>query len=62
MDYSVDLKEYLNKKGMQQSFSAGNSFPHLSEPNDIYIDTVLHKTFLEMDEEGTLAAAVTLLG
>ena len=37
-------------------------FSSLVENRDAYIATVVHKTFIEVDEKGTRAAASTLVG
>ncbi len=57
-DYSASLKPALEKLGMGIAFSNQADFKPMGSPN-FYISDVLHKTRLEVDEEGTVAAAAT---
>ena len=59
-DFSTSLKPALQAMGMELPFSEGAAdFTGLNEIPDTYISDVLHKTFIEVDEGGTKAAAVT---
>ena len=48
--------------GMPAAFCALADFSRISEDTQLYIDTVIHKTHIEVAEEGTRAAAVTMIG
>lgn len=63
-EYSTELIDTLKKMGVNDAFEPGVAdFSSLMENRDgAYISTVLHKTFIEVDEEGTRAAAATLVG
>lgn len=63
-EYSTELIDTLKKMGVNDAFEPGVAdFSSLMENRDgAYISTVLHKTFVEVDEEGTRAAAATLVG
>lgn len=62
LEYKIKLKEILKDMGMKSAFSRSEAdFSSLSE-HEIWIDEVLHKTFVRVDEEGTEAAAVTSVG
>jgi serine protease inhibitor len=62
MSYDVDLNGVLSALGMQVAFDANNAnFSGLSSAKT-KIDQVKHKTFVEVNEEGTEAAAVTSVG
>lgn len=54
------LKKYLSDLGMPRAFTANAQFQKMYD-GEIQIDEVIHQTFLEVDEEGTKAAAVTAL-
>ena len=56
-----DLKEALGKLGMKLAFTERADFSALSQEK-LLISAVKHKTFMEVDEEGTEAAAVTSVG
>jgi serpin B len=59
LDLSVQLKEPLTRMGMGIAFQyEGSDFSSLGPP-PLFIGEVIHKTRLEMDEEGTVAAAAT---
>lgn len=61
MDYEVDLKTALSALGMGVAFQDAADFSNLSKATT-KIDEVKHKTFVEVNEEGTEAAAVTSVG
>ncbi|HXF29567.1 MAG TPA: serpin family protein, partial [Chlamydiales bacterium] len=55
------LRKPLENLGMKWPFSQSAQFPAISAENktDLYIDSVIHEAFLQMDEETTEAAAAT---
>jgi len=61
LNFSAGLKPPLGQMGMGIAFqSPGAEFAPLGSPL-FYIGDVLHKTRLEVDEEGTVAAAATAI-
>lgn len=61
-DYSIKLNDSLKTLGMPNAFSSKDAeFARLGKSADgnIYINEVLHKTFISVDELGTKAGAVT---
>jgi len=63
LDYDAWLNEALKDMGMDIAFGAGADFTGLSPMGDqMCIDFVRQKTFVEVDERGTRAAAVTAVG
>ena len=55
------LEETLPAMGMPLAFTPGRAdFSGISgDPGHVWIDAVIHQTFIEVDEEGTEAAAAT---
>lgn len=61
--YSVALKPILQAMGMQDAFDPARAdFSGIGsyQSQGIYINEVLHKTFIAVDERGTRAGAVTM--
>ena len=64
-DYSVSLKKQLQNMGMTLSFSNGADFSGMQDlkkdpdQDRLKISDVIHKTHIEVDRNGTKAAAVT---
>jgi serpin B len=60
-DYDITLNNILGAMGMPSAFNTATS--NLSKiAEDLFISFVKHKTFIEVDERGTKAAAVTVIG
>ncbi|XP_033964268.1 leukocyte elastase inhibitor-like isoform X2 [Pseudochaenichthys georgianus] len=60
MEESCDLKEILISMGMVDAFDVTMSdFSGMSPANDLVVSKVVHKAFVEVNEEGTEAAAAT---
>ncbi|MEO7714943.1 MAG: serpin family protein [Capsulimonas sp.] len=60
-NYSASLKPALVDLGMHAPFTASNDFLLMGMPQKSYISDVLHKTTLDIDEDGTTASAATAI-
>jgi serpin B len=63
-DYSISLKDALTNLGLEDEFKGdtadfGNMYDLDNTNINIYINDVIHKTKIELNEAGTKAAAVT---
>ncbi len=60
--YFTSLRDTLIDMGMGSAFGRGADFSAMTaEPNSLFIDDVLHKCFVKVDELGAEAAAVTVV-
>ncbi|KAM6971413.1 leukocyte elastase inhibitor-like isoform 2-T2 [Tautogolabrus adspersus] len=60
MEEKYDMKNVLMSMGMVDAFDMGMSdFSGMSPANDLVLSKVVHKAFVEVNEEGTEAAAAT---
>lgn len=62
LEYTKELRRILTSLGMGIAFSGGADFSGINKEDLLFISFVKHKTFIEVDEEGTEAAAVTSVG
>ena len=60
LEYEVSLNDTLEALGMGIAFGGGADFSGMGP--SLFISEVRHKTFVEVNEEGTEAAAVTAVG
>ncbi|MGN0352531.1 MAG: serpin family protein [Roseburia sp.] len=60
-EYSISLNDSLIQMGMPLAFDGKSAdFSGIGDANEnIYIGAVMHKTYIEVDEQGTKAAAAT---
>ncbi|MFH1942131.1 MAG: serpin family protein [bacterium] len=62
LEYDKKLNDILTALGMGVAFEAGRAdFTRINPDVDLFISNVKHKTFVEVDEEGTEAAAATVV-
>ncbi len=61
-EYELEMNEVLISMGMEDAFAPSlANFSGIADA-DLYLSEVKHKTFVEVNEEGTEAAAVTAVG
>jgi serine protease inhibitor len=58
-DYEQELKDILAQMGMGIAFTDNANFSKINPEENLYISAVKHKTYIDVDEQGTEAAAVT---
>jgi serpin B len=61
-DYEKSLNQVLTAMGMGIAFSDSANFSQISSALQLLITEVKHKTYIEVNEEGTEAAAATSVG
>ncbi|KAG8546521.1 hypothetical protein GDO81_018740 [Engystomops pustulosus] len=59
LEENYDLKSVLSDMGMPDAFGNGSDFSGMSSNNELFLSKVVHKSFVEVNEEGTEAAAAT---
>ncbi|MCH8255282.1 MAG: serpin family protein, partial [Gemmatimonadetes bacterium] len=63
LEYEIELKDVLTALGMGVAFVENvANFSKMRQANDLFISSVKHKTFVDVNEEGTEAAAATSVG
>ena len=61
LEYELEMKDVLRALGMGIAFFPGADFTRMISGGGIWIGKVKHKTFIQVDEEGTEASAVTVV-
>ncbi|MBL7073917.1 serpin family protein [candidate division KSB1 bacterium] len=62
LEYELTLNDVLETLGMEIAFNPNQAdFTKMYKPGGLFISYVKHKTFVEVNEEGTEAAAVTVV-
>jgi len=59
IETEASLKEMLKSLGISEAFGSGANFSNIADCEDLYLSEVVHKAFVDVNEEGTEAAAAT---
>ena len=59
LELSYELSRLMKSLGMNDAFSKKADFSKITDNKELYISAIIHKTFIEVDEKGTEAAAAT---
>lgn len=59
---TFELKKYLQKMGLEKAFTDSADFSQIRKEKDLKIGTAMHKAKIIVNEEGTEAAAATVIG
>ncbi len=59
---TLEMKGILQDMGMKEAFTDSADFSGMTGKTDLCISKVMHKAFVEVNEEGTEAAAATAVG
>ena len=57
-DFNTELSQNFNSLGMKDSFNCNADFSIMKKEKDIYISSIIHKTYIKVDEKGTEATGV----
>lgn len=60
-DFKKLLNDPLKNLGLGEAFHPGADFSRITPTEDIWISRVIHQTFIDVQEEGTEAAAATIV-
>jgi serpin B len=61
MTQQFSLQDTLGAMGMPQAFGTSADFSGMTGSRDLWISAVIHKAFIDVNEEGTEAAAATTI-
>ncbi|USZ67857.1 serpin family protein [Halorussus salilacus] len=59
IESEFSLVEAMEDLGMEEAFGPGADFSGMAEGGELFVDDIRHKSFVEVDELGTEAAAAT---
>lgn len=62
IEYDIQLNDVLSALGMGIAFTTSADFSKIDGKHDLFITRVFQKTFLDVNESGTEAAAATAVG
>ena len=61
IEYNASLKEFLINLGAKKCFTGSAEFKGISKKISLFFNDVIQKTYINVNEDGTQAAAVTMI-
>lgn len=61
IEYNASLKDFLINLGVKKCFTSSAEFKGISKNNALFFNDVIQKTYINVNEDGTQAAAVTMI-
>ena len=61
IEYNASLKDFLINLGVKKCFTSSAEFKGISKNNSLFFNDVIQKTYINVNEDGTQAAAVTMI-
>lgn len=62
IEYETSLNDSLKALGIRSAFGGKADFRNMFDSGNMWFSDTIHKTYIEVDEKGTEAAAVTAIG
>jgi len=59
IEYETELSDVLKKSALEVAFTNDANFSGINKNNELKISKIIHKAFINVDEQGTEAAAAT---
>ena len=59
ISYESELIPFMKNLGVKEAFTSNADFTGIYKEKNIFINQIMHKTFIKVDEKGTEAASVT---
>lgn len=60
LETTVEMRDILTEMGMVDAFTMDADLSGINGSQDLFVSRILHKTYLQVDETGTQAGAVTI--
>lgn len=61
VEYKTLMNDVLSNMGMGVAFTGGADFTRINSKDELYISRVIHQTYIDVNEKGTEAGAVTVV-
>ncbi|KAF2297122.1 hypothetical protein GH714_017632 [Hevea brasiliensis] len=60
--YEINTKKIMKELGLTKIFDNNREITEIVDSPELYVSDAIHKSYIEVNEEGTIATAVTVFG
>ncbi|XP_057986635.1 uncharacterized protein LOC131171183 [Hevea brasiliensis] len=60
--YEINTKKIMKELGLTKIFENSREITEIVDSPELYVSDAIHKSYIEVNEEGTIATAVTVFG